>query len=137
MTKTVVALFIAAALVTTSSVNAFASAPRSCTSTGYTQNCGGCVTLKATGHFVLKLPKTKVMFKGSESSSTKGTKICLTRVSAPKSSLGGVGLKVTAHGKFAPLHLKHGKLYLFNHAKNTVTKVTSVKSSGIYQVVGA
>mgnify|MGYP001340852142 CR=1 FL=1 len=107
----------------------------SCPPNSYTTTCKGCTKVPSHGSFSIGVPGVQTFLKGTGNAKTRGTQICLTRVPAPNKSLGGVGVRVRATGKFHPLHLTKGKLYRFNPGKNKVTRVKTVKSSGIYQVV--
>jgi hypothetical protein len=106
-----------------------------CTSTGYTSNCGGCVTVKASGTYTVKVPKTTLTFKGSKAA--KGAKVCFSKVATPVKSKGGVGVRVTATKKLgtAKPSKKKDVVYLFHAATKTMTKVKSITKAGIYQVV--
>jgi hypothetical protein len=105
-----------------------------CTKAGYSHNNAVCVIVPSSGSFSVKVPSTSIKVKGKGSASTSGTQITLTKIAAPMSSKGGVGIKVRATGKFKPLHVSSGKLWLFNAAKNTLKSVTAITATGIYQV---
>jgi hypothetical protein len=138
MSRKSVMTLIAGILTLSVSVGFVAPLPvhaASCPPNSYTTTCKGCTKVPSHGSFSIGVPGVQTFLKGTGSASTHGTRICLTRVPAPKKSLGGVGVRVRANGKFHPLHLTKGTLYRFNPGTNKVTRVKTVKSSGIYQVV--
>ncbi len=106
-----------------------------CPPNAYTSNCRACKHVPRAGHFSIHVPGTKVSLKGTGSAKTARTTICLTRVPAPRPSLGGVGVRVRATGKFNPLRLSKGKLYWFKPSTNKTVRVSAVNGPGIYQVV--
>lgn len=109
----------------------------SCTTTGYTKNCTGCITIPGSGRFTIKVPHANASVRGTGSRSTSKTRVCLAKVSKPKPSLGGVGARVTATGKFPALHPagKNARAYLFTPKTGKVHRVSSIKKAGIYQIV--
>jgi hypothetical protein len=131
MRRTLIILPLTLIFALSSGATAFAA----CTTTGYTMNCTGCIKVPSSGKFVLTPPKTHINFNGSGSSGTAGTKLCLAKVAAPKASLHGTWVRVTAKGKFKPLTLKHSKLYAYNPSSGKLTKVPAVNKAGVYQVV--
>jgi hypothetical protein len=112
-----------------------ATALAACTTTGYTMNCTGCIKVPSSGKFVLTPPKTHINFRGSGSSGTAGTKLCVSQVAAPKASLHGTWIRVSAKGAFRPLTLKHSKIYAYNPSSGRLTRLASVKKAGVYQIV--
>jgi hypothetical protein len=138
MSKKSAMILIAGILTLSMSVGFVAPLPvhaASCPPNSYTTTCKGCTKVPSHGSFSIGVPGVQSFLKGTGSVRTRGTRICLTRVPAPKKALGGVGVRVRANGKFNPLHLTKGTLYRFNPSSNKVTHVKAVKSSGIYQVV--
>jgi hypothetical protein len=105
-----------------------------CTKAGYSHNNTVCVVVPSSGSFTIKVPKTSLKIKGTGSAATKGTQITITKVAAPVHSKGGVGIKIRATGKFNPLHVSTGKIWLYNAGKNSLKAVSAIKSPGIYQV---
>jgi hypothetical protein len=108
---------------------------RACSSTGYSSNCGGCVTVSASGKYTVKVPKTTVTFKGSKAA--KGARVCFSKVATPMKAKGGVGVRVTATKKLgsAKPSKKKDVVYLFHAATKSLTKVKTITKAGIYQVV--
>jgi hypothetical protein len=135
MRRTLTTLLLTCVFGISSGAVAFAASPQSCTTTGYTKNCTGCIAVPHSGQFVLRAPHTHVDFKGSGSAGTAGTKLCLAKVAAPKASLKGTWIRVSAHGSFKPLKLKHGTLSSYNPSTGKLTRVASAKKAGVYQVV--
>jgi hypothetical protein len=111
-----------------------APAQAKCTKAGYSHNNAVCVVVPSSGSFTVKVPNTSLKVKGTGSAATKGTQITITKVAAPMHSKGGVGIKIRATGKFNPLHVSSGKIWLYNAGKNSLKAVSTINSSGIYQV---
>lgn len=133
-TLVVLAGFFGAANGSASSLHAQTVAS-SCKPNAYTTSCKACVSVPTHGKFSLSVPGVKDKLLGTGTKNTAGTKICLTKVPKPNKSLGGSGERVTATGKFKPLHLAHGKLYRFIPATNKTVRVGTVDRKGIYQIV--
>jgi len=141
MKRILVALtMVAAATATTAGTRPVSASPpahsvNACTVTGYTSNCTGCARVPARGSFTLHVSRSSVAFRGAAAAGTAGTQICVARVAAPVHSMGGMGVRVTATGRFAPLHPTKGKLYRYNPKNKKDARVSSIDRAGIYQIV--
>jgi hypothetical protein len=92
-----------------------------------------CVLVPSSGTFSVKVPGTSLKVKGKGSSSTHGTQITITKLAAPVKPKGGVGIKIRATGKFNPLHISSGKLWIYNAGNNSLKQVSAITKNGIYQ----
>jgi hypothetical protein len=106
-----------------------------CTTTGYSKNCGGCVTVSSSGKYTVKVPHTTTTIVGTHGKA--GATVCFTKVAVPVSSKGGLGLRVTSKGTMGSVKVKgkHVTIYRYTAASNKLTKVKTIKKPGIYQVV--
>jgi hypothetical protein len=107
-----------------------------CAITAYTKNCGGCATLSAAGAFTLAVPHTHLRLHGKSGAADSGTKVCAAKVAAPRPSMGGVGIRITATGPFKPFKIPKAKIYQYNPKSGSLTKVKAIKKPGVYQVIG-
>jgi hypothetical protein len=112
-----------------------AAAPRAtCTKAGYSISSNAvCVQVPSSGSFSVKVPETSLKVKGKGSAATHATQITITKLAAPVKSKGGVGIKIRATGKFNPLHVSSGTLWLYNAGKNSLKQVSTITKNGIYQ----
>ncbi|HZS93489.1 MAG TPA: hypothetical protein VFA78_01720 [Chloroflexota bacterium] len=119
--------------VTTGRVAPVAAA--GCSKAGYSSNNSVCIVVPAHGSFSVKVPGTGTHVKGKGTKGSAGTKITLSKVSAPVPKRGGFGLKVRANHAFGPLKVSPGKTYKYKAGSNTLTQIKSITTSGLYQVV--
>jgi hypothetical protein len=115
--------------------NAIARAATACTTTGYTHNCGGCIKFTSTDAFSIRVPKTKLTVTGRGTSRAVGTTVCVIRIAPPRKSKGGIGLRVTATGPFAAIHVPHAHLYRYNVGTGKLKHVKTISHAGLYQIV--
>jgi hypothetical protein len=116
-------------------IHLVSSVATTCTSTGYSHNCGGCITTSSSGNYSVKVPHTTktVVGKGASSGST----VCFAKVATPIKSRGGIGLRVTSTGAMGAVKVKgkHVKIYLYSPATKSLKKVKKISKPGIYQIV--
>lgn len=108
---------------------------QACQPAGYSHRNTLCVVVPARGSFSMRITGTGDTVRGQGSSRTAGTQITFLKVPPPVRARGGFGLRVRATGRFGPLTVSPGKAYRYNARKNALSHISTIRASGLYQVI--